>query len=247
MIAFLLRKFFYDLWDNLFRITALNFGFLISLSLAFVLPPLFTKLFPAGIILFCLLLFWLFVYLCAAAGALTKVSDYRSLSLKEFAGLLKPSLVPALPLFAGSGMVFFIIRFTIPVYLRSGTLAGTAAAFFCLWICLMLLGVLQFYPAVYHRLGKRPLKSLKKCFVIFFDNTAFSLFILALNLILMVLIIPCPGGPLLLLDEGLRLRLLKYDRPAAKTRRIPWGEILAEEKEKTGKRSWRDFIFPWKE
>ncbi|MDR2313595.1 MAG: hypothetical protein LBE02_03595 [Spirochaetaceae bacterium] len=267
MTGFLLQKFFYDLWDNLFRIMALNLGFLVSLSLVFVLPPLIGGTLP-GLLVFCLLVFWLFVYLCAASAALEPVSNYRTLSLGDFVKNLTSSLVPGTALFFLALVIFVIIRFTIPVYLRFGTVFGTAAAFFCCWICLFFLGTLQFYPAVYRRLGKRPLICLKKCFILFFDNTGFCIFSLLVNLIFTVLIIPCPGWSLLFLDEGLRLRILKYDAPnfpragensgrkprgvklrGVKLRRdpVPWKELLAEEREKTGRRSWRDFLFPWRQ
>jgi hypothetical protein len=66
---------------------------------------------------------------------------------------------------------------------------------------------------------------------------------------------------LLYLDEALRLRLLKYDWLETRTAeqggdlfkkgwkqvKIPWEELLAEEKDKTGKRSLKSFFFPWKE
>jgi hypothetical protein len=67
---------------------------------------------------------------------------------------------------------------------------------------------------------------------------------------------PGPGGILLFLDEALRLRLLKYDwleaNPAAdpaqaRKRKIPWDEILIDERERTGTRSFKSFIFPWKD
>jgi hypothetical protein len=59
----------------------------------------------------------------------------------------------------------------------------------------------------------------------------------------------------LFIDEALRLRLLKYDwlmaNPAGSTagrrRRIPWHDLLKEDREMTGTRTWRNFIFPWKD
>jgi hypothetical protein len=97
--------------------------------------------------------------------------------------------------------------------------------------------------------------------VIFFDNTGFCLFSLVINALFTVLIISCPCWSLLYLDEALRLRILKYDwldaraseqqsgqyEPGRRRIPIPWNELLAEEKEKTGERSWRSFLFPWKE
>ncbi|MDR2471480.1 MAG: hypothetical protein LBD09_05165 [Treponema sp.] len=269
MTGFTVKKFFYDLWDNFFGVMILNFGFLLSLSLAFVLPPLVPAAeFPWALILFGLLIYWLFLYLCTAALLLREVSDYRRVSLSGLGSRLKNALAPAALLCAALALILFVLRFTVPAYLALGGVAGLGAAFFSCWFCLFLAAAIQFYPAVYGRLGARPLKCLKKCALFFLDNTGFCLFALALNAVMIIPVIPCPGLPLLFLDEALRLRLLKYDwleeqrrgggpesgegsgavRPGRRGRTvIPWEALLAEEKEKTGTRSLRSFIFPWKD
>ena len=272
MIGFVFKKFFYDLWDNLFSLTALNGVFLLSLSLTFALPPLVPPGpggFPLGMILFGLMVFWLFVYVCAAAALLRDVSDYRRISLAGLGAKLKSALPPAALLFTAAALVFFVLRFTVPAYLSMGGMAGRTAALFSCWICLFLLAAIQFYPAVYHRLGTRPVKCLKKCVLFFLDNPGFCFVSLVLNILLTVLVISSPAWPLLYLDEALRLRLLKYDwltaekeTPAENTAAadteaaglqsrkkipIPWDQLLAEERESTGERSWKSFIFPWKE
>jgi hypothetical protein len=253
MVGLLLRKFLYDTWDNLFMIVVLNFGFFLFLALVLLLSSLVPVV---GILLLFIMVYWLLVYICAAVAALGKVSDYRSLSLADFAGNLKGAFVPALVLYAAAACILFIVRFTIPSYFRMGGMLGLAAALLSFWLCIFLLGAIQFYPAVYYRLGMRPIKSLKKCMVIFLDNTGFCIFSLVINIILTVLIIPFPCLPLLYLDEGLRLRILKYDwldacaaeqNNAQSRKKIPWAEILEEEKERVGKRSWKSFIFPWKD
>jgi hypothetical protein len=258
MIGLLLRKFLYDMWDNLFMIVVLNFGFLFFLCMTFVLPLLLPA---AEIVLLVIMIYWLFVYVCAAAAALGKVSDYRRLSLVDFAANIKGAFIPALVLFTAAVFIFFIMWFTIPSYFRMGGMLGLAAAFFSFWLCVFSLGALQFYPAVYYRLGMRPIKSLKKCVFIFLDNTGFCVSSLIITLILTALVIPFPCLPFLYLDEGIRLRIFKYDWLDAhaadqdNTRyqqgwrkiKIPWAELLEEEKEMTGKRTWKSFIFPWKD
>ena len=252
MTGFLLKKFFFDVWDNLFRITVLNFGFLLSLLLVFFLPPLLPV---GGIILLIVLIFWLFVYLCAYASILKEVSDYRRPYIDNIAATLKNALIPAAVLFTVSALIFFILGFTVPVYLDMGNLPGMAAAFFSCWICLFLLAIIQFYPAVYYRLGRKPLTCLKKSAVVFFDNAGFCFFTLAVNTILAAIVFFCPGWSLLYTDQALRLRLFKYDWLESQPEnhgtlrersKIPWDQLLAEEKEKTGTRSLRSFLFPWK-
>ena len=258
MIGFLLKKYFFDSWDSFFFIIILNFGFLLFLALGFALLFLAPK---AGIMFFLVFAYCLFVYLCSAASVIKDISDYRRPSPMDFLVNLKNAFLPAGVLFTVLALVFFVLCFTVPVYVKMGNITGLAAAFFSCWICLFILGAVQFYPAVYYRLGMHPLKSLKKCAIIFFDNTGFCFFTLFANTIFSVLILPFPGCPLLFLDEALRLRLFKYDwldtRTAEqhnghyeKNRRktkIPWNELLAEEREKTGNRSWKSFFFPWKE
>jgi hypothetical protein len=89
------------------------------------------------------------------------------------------------------------------------------------------------------------------------DNPLFCILSFILTLVMLVLsvvlafLLPGPGGVLLFLDEGLRLRLLKYDwleaNPEANRRKIPWETLLIDEQEKTGTRSFKSFIFPWKD
>ena len=245
MIGLLLKKFLYDWWDNFFLVIALNFGFLLFLAFAFLLISISEI---AGVILFFMTIYWLFIYVCSAASVLKEVSDYRHPVIVDFFKNIKGAFLPAAVLFAASAFVFMIIRFTIPIYLQMESIAGLGAAIFSCWICLFIIASIQFYPSVYYRLGMHPLKSLKKCAAIFFDNTFFSLFNLFINTIFTLLVLPFPGCPLLFLDEALRLRLFKYDwlETHARKIKIPWDELLAEEKENTGTRSLKSFIFPWK-
>jgi len=258
VIGFLLKKFLYDLWDNFFFIFALNLGFLLFLALGFFLLSSFPA---AGVLLFVVFIYWLCVYICGAASVLKDISDYRRPGPLVFFTNIRHAFRPAAVLFAAFTLVFFMLRFTVPIYFKMGNFAGLIAAFFSCWVCLFILGVINFYPAVYYRLGMRSLKSLKKCAIVFFDNPGFCFFSFIFNIILTVLILPFPGCSLLFSDEALRLRLFKYDwlekqaldrqddgnEPPRKRVKIPWKELLEEEKEKTGNRSLKSFIFPWKD
>jgi hypothetical protein len=266
MIRFLLRKFFYDLWDNLFKVILLNMGFLGIVALALTAPSLPVFYPPLSLAVFVVIVFAAFVYVCAAARSLKEASDYRSFGAGDFFAALKPACRSGLVLGCLFFAEFFLIRFAIPFYLALG-LAGIVFAAVCFWTAVILAAAFQFLPAVFARLEKRPLKALKKCLGFFFDNIPFSFFSLFFTVVLSLPVIFFPAFPLLYLDEALRLRLLKYDRPSAcetggateaedtgkavfaggkKSRKIPWKEILAGEMEKTGKRSWKDFVFPWR-
>jgi hypothetical protein len=258
MIGFLLKKNFFDLWDNMLRIVLINLGFIASLSIPVFLPPLIPipalsmTLLAAGVL-------WCFVYLAAAALSLKAVSDYKTFGFAGFFQNLRESWPAGLFLGAAALLIWTMAWFIIPFYLSMNSLFGLFLAAVIFWTMLLLLGSLQFFFAVRARLDTKLIKVFKKCFIIFFDNPGFSVFSLLHNVVMLVLsvllafLFPGPAGILLYLDEALRLRLLKYDwlevnaEPAAKRRNIPWDIILIEEREKTGSRSFRSFFFPWKD
>jgi hypothetical protein len=255
MFGFLVKKTFYDLWDNLFKIALVNLGFLalllagILLSLPFASIPLLST----GIVALCLLCCC--VYLAASSLCLKALSDYGSFGFADFLHNIRASW-PAGLLFGVLCLpVCFLGAMAIPFYFSLGSFTGLLLGCFIFWTMLIAALALQFYLPIRARLDARPGKILKKCFLIFFDNTLFciltgaaSLAILALSLPLFMLL-PGPGGLLLFLDEALRIRLLKYDWLEANPgrRKIPWGMLLEDEREKTGNRSIKGLIFPWKD
>ena len=266
MIGFLIKKTFYDLWDNLFRIILLNLGFIVSLAIPILIPGFLHRIPVLYIIVTAVGILWCFVYLAAAAITVKAVSDYGVFNLADFWISLKKGWPVGIVM--GLVVFFFFIMITIiiPFYLNMGSFVGILLAGLLFWTLVLAVISFQFFFAIRARLDTKPLKIIKKCFIIFFDNPGFSIFSALYTLatlilsIVFVFLLPGPGGLLLFLDEGLRLRLMKYDwleaNPPApdspsllrKARRqIPWDAILIEEREKTGTRTLRNFIFPWKD
>lgn len=260
MIGFLLRKTFYDLWDNIFRIVFINLGFIALAAFFFFLTASASRFFDFFALEAALSVFGILVcsiYLAAAAISVRSISDYGSFGFVDFlknfkaawpAGLTMGFVV--LFLFLGA---FVIIQF----YLGINSLFGLALAAIVFWLTIFALLAFQFYFSAYSRLGSKIIKSFKKCAIISMDNSGFSVFLFLHNAVVLifsfvlVLLFPGPAGVLLYIDEALRLRLLKYDwleaNPEADRRKIPWDVLLMEEREKTGTRSFKDFIFPWKD
>jgi hypothetical protein len=138
-----------------------------------------------------------------------------------------------------------------------GSALGIFVAALSFWALIFGVLALQFFLPLRSRMGGGVRKLAKKSFLILIDNTGFAL-VTALYMLLLsalslffVFLIPGPAGMLFVLDESLRLRLLKYDyleaHPDADRRKLPWNDILEEEREKTGTRSLRNLIFPWKD
>jgi hypothetical protein len=260
MIGFLIRKSFYDLWDNMLRIILLNMGFIASLAIPVFLPRII-PIAPIAMILFVAGILWCFVYLAATALSLKSISDYGAFGFADFFNNLKISWLPGILMGIICFVLLTMVFFIIPFYLNMNSIIGLFLGAAVFWIVVMIVFSFQFFLAIRARLDTRPLKILKKCFIVFFDNSLFSIYTLLHSLVMMaislvfVLLIPGPAGILLFFDEALRLRLLKYDWLEAnpptvdspKKRSIPWDAILIEEREKTGTRSFRNFIFPWKD
>ena len=259
MIGFLIRKSFYDLWDNMFKIVVLNLGFIACTAIPIFLPMLADRFFDSTalqIILAAIGILVCSVYLSAAAFSIRAISDYGVFSFGDFLKSFKVSWPAGLVMGGLIFLIFIIVTFVLPFYGAMGNLAGLALSAIIFWTTILGLLSFQYYFTVYTRLGSNVVKSFKKCMLISMDNTGFSIFMILNNLAALIISVflafmfPGPIGVLLYLDEALRLRLLKYDwleaNPDANRRKIPWDALLIEEREKTGTRSFKNFIFPWK-
>jgi hypothetical protein len=257
MIGFLIKKTFFDLWDNLFRVALINLGFIASAAALLLMPALFGSLPSAGMFFLFLGTIWCFIYFAAAARSLTAVSDYGSFGFADFFRNLKTAWPAGLMLGLLVFAAYLLVTLVIPFYMAMNSLIGLLLSAVIFWTVVVAFLSLQFFLPIRSRLDRKIRKALKKSFIIFFDNPLFCIFSFFHNLVLLVisvflaLLFPGPAGILLYLDEALRLRLLKYDwleaNPEADRRKIPWEVILIEEQEKTGPRSFKNFIFPWKD
>ena len=266
MIGFLIKKTFFDLWDNLFRIALINLGFIASLAFPVFVPGLLLSVPALSLAAMLAGILWCCVYLASAALSLRAVSDYGAFGFGDFFRNLKQAWPAGIAMGLFAFFVWIMFEVAIPFYLGMHSPLGLPLAALVFWTLAAGILSLQFFFAVRARLDARLLKVFRKCFLIFFDNTGFCVFSLFHNIVilalsfLLALLFPGPAGILLFLDEGLRLRLLKYDwleanREAAgegtggrgRRRAVPWDAILIDEREKTGTRSFRNFIFPWKD
>lgn len=252
-----MKKAFFDGWDHLFAVLLLNLGFAVLAALGLFLPGLvgggavgfYATLAALGLLAS--------VWWSASVLGLKNVADYANLEFKAFPAILKKALVPGLQYWALNLVVVIALGIGIPFYLSKGGIVGALAAGLLLWGSVVFILAFQWYLPLRARFGGGFRKNLRKCFVFFFDNGLFSLFVFlhglvgaAISLVL-ALIMPGFAGIALGLDSALRLRAYKYDwleaNPGAKRGDIPWEELLAEEKELVGHRTLKNMIFPWKD
>ncbi len=257
MIGFLIKKTFFDLWDNLFRIALVNLGFILSAAVPILMPTLFTSVPALALGVMILGALWCTVYLAAAAVCVRSVSDYGTFGFLDFFAAIKEAWPAGLVFGVVALLVALLSYVALPFYLGMESMIGIFAAALVFWTVVVIALAFQYFLPLRARLDRDLRKVIKKSFIIFFDNPGLSIFAFIHNAVLLVIsfflafLAPGPAGILLFLDEALRLRLLKYDwleaHPDANRRKIPWDELLVEEREKTGTRSLKNFIFPWKD
>ncbi len=257
MFGFLIKKAFFDMWDNLFRIVIVNLGFIAVAALLLYFPLLFKSLpllFYAALIIGLLLLS---VYTGAASRFVRDIANYQAPSFREFWEYVKVTY-PSSLLFAITNIVFiFLLSIAFPVYGHIKSIVGPIAFSLLFWLTVTWILSSQYFFPVQSQLDLRFKKILKKMFLIFLDNLGFSIALAIGGLVIIVIsvftafLLPGPAALLLWVNVALKLRLYKYDyleeNPGANKKAIPWDALLIEDREKVGKRTLKGMIFPWKE
>ena len=274
MLGFFFKKNFYDGWDNVLFIFVPNLILDVFFLIGGGLFYLGTKVNgTAGIIIWgCTVLLVITagsILSLAWAESAAKIADYESAEIKPFFtslktcikdGILYGIVLFAVLIISAAGIIFYfrpVSGATLPFI---GLMAGSV--FF--WIMLTIISALFWYPSLRAMMHNPFKKSIKKCFVILFDNIGscvvlgiYNFFLLIISIV-MVGLAPGLGGIGLSRVNFLRILLKKYDyleiaekeaagkKPVFRNK-IPWQELLKEDIEITGSRSIKSFFMPWKE
>lgn len=261
MIGFFLKKNFFDGWDHFLPLAGFNIVLIVVIFLFFTLIYALSSI---PILAFCTLGAGCLVFgvlLLTISNMTAQIADYKSFSIKDIMEEMRQAWLHG-SLFAGLELLSFaLISITIPYYFALKNFLGFFLGISVIWIFIIIqLSLLWFFP-IRSRLESNFRKCLKKCFIIFFDNTGFTLFMVIYSLILIVLtpflafLMPGFSGLLLAWNNAFKLRMYKYDWleqhpeiPLKIARKqIPWDELLAEDRETVGTRSIKNLIFPWKD
>jgi len=256
---FLMKKAFFDGWDNLEILFITNLAFFI-VSAALIWPVFVflrptSPVFPALLIMISILEI---VLLGVVSALMSSLADYRRVSWADVPRLLRETWKQSLVF--GIAMLGFIISSLLGIAycLSLRNLLGFTLSMFSFWIVIgVYLTILWYFPAR-NRLQGHFGKLLKKCALLMLDNFPLSLYLGFVIVPIYLIAWPMtafgafgPSGIQLYLNCALRLLLYKYDwqeeNPNGKRNRVPWHAILIHEKERIGKRSIRGMIFPWKD
>jgi len=258
MILFSIKKSFFDLWDHLLPSALINLGFIVLLAIPVSLPfPLSKVSTVLAMIVLVVGLLICFVYMGIVARITQKITDYEGLEWKDFPAALREMWPQSVVLGGIYILHVILLLIALPFYANIQHVLALAAIAFLFWASVIWLLASLFFLPVRTRLDTKTGKILKKCFILFFDNTGFAIamgigaVVIMAGSVVTALLIPGITGLFIWLQTGLKLRIYKYDyleeNPNADRRRIPWDALLVEDRVRVGKRSLKGMIFPWKE
>jgi len=259
MFFFLLKKSFFDAWDNLGALIVGNISFFLLSALGlWPMMKLLENGISGGLLILVILIPAAFTALGIISAAMSRVADYQRFSWSEIPETLKQTWKAGVLVSLLSTGFFSMSIFGMIYYSNMKSMLGLAAAALLFWITVGVYFVLIWFYPVRNRLSGDFRKSLRKSALIMLDNLMLTVFlgffIIPVNLILWPFTAFGAFGPAgiqLYMNAALRLLLYKYDwleeNPEAKRSEIPWYELLVDEKERVGKRSLKGMIFPWKE
>jgi hypothetical protein len=257
MIGFFIKKAFFDGWDNLYLLAALNGIFLGILLLFLVVPialafPIWLSVIMAG---FGILL--LSIWDVVVTNAMYNIADGKNVHFADIKSAIRRSLKLGSLLGGVNILIVVAIMIAIPFYLGQKAVLGIFIGGLLFWMMILATLILQYVPAVFAREGGTPRQAFKMALYLFIDNPGFSIFLFFWRIltfvisIFVVLLAPGPAGSSLASAVAVRLRMRKYgylnDNPGADRHHIPWDDLLQEEKERVGKRTLKGMIFPWKD
>jgi hypothetical protein len=256
MFGFLIKKSFFDMWDNLIRMIILNLGFILLLAIIAFLLNLLKSNTPFLVVVLVVGVAILFVYSGVASWMTAQIADYSRPEWSETWKVLQ-STYPTSLLFALLNMLLaFLFSVAFPIYGSFKSFIGPLASSFLFWILVFWVLAFQYFFPLQARLERRFFKILKKMFLLLLDNPLFSFGLFVGSMIILVLSLFTAfllfGLTTILLwwNVALKLRLYKYDhleKHPDDRRRIPWDALLSDDRERVGKRTLKGMIFPWKE
>ena len=265
MIGFYLKKNFCDGWDNILFLMVPNIIATLYAALAFfLLSVVFNMDSPFALPLSCLA----FVLLLALGMVLVMANSENAANIANFEQPSFGAYFKQIPKVFADGFRYGALLgalavaafIGVPVYFSAGGILGYALCFALIAFELVFAFSLQWFIPLRALLKKPFGQTIKKCFVIFFDNTGFSVFVYFFNAFLLLLsflifcLVPGPAGLVLSGVNALRLRLYKYNwldaHPENKSfklrKKIPWAALLKEDEENLGPRNFKSFFMPWK-
>ena len=130
MFAFLIKKAFFDMWDNLFRVVILNLGFLLCFGLVLLVPNALSFSIPLSLSSLFLALVVLMLYTGGASHVAKGISDYEGPGFRDFWLAIKRTWLSSVLFAAIIALQVFILSYAIPFYGSMKSVIGPIAVVF---------------------------------------------------------------------------------------------------------------------
>ena len=257
MFGFYIKKAFFDGWDNFIQLVLQNIIYIVF----FLLIVGSVVVFGDNMALFLPVAIAILFLFCFSMGGTSSVvynwSQYKSETWRPFMKGVGRNIRHSMVYFLCIMVLFLLYFLVIPFYLSFNNIIGTIFGVMMVWLSVFLLLVLPYYFPLMNLLpGDGPFKTLKKCFIVAGDNIGYTILLLLHNLVDIVLTVVTMGllpgwcGLMLGGQDMMKLLMKKYDwieeNPDKNRKEMDWSEILYDEKETLGPRSFKNMIFPWK-
>lgn len=262
MVGFIVKKNFCDGWDNLLSLLVTNVVFLFTGIGLVMLNGLVSKNAILSAVVFVLSAIIVSIEIFAYGDTAAEIANFNGVSIldyfKAFPGVLKDASLFGLMVSVVIMLTSFAIRY---YFFTANSIIGFLFGAAIVWFDLFFFLSIQWFIPIRSLMHNDFKKCLKKCFIVFFDNTWFTILVTLYNIVMLALSVVCIGffpsiaGISIANTNSLRIRLYKYDyleeHPELKTKRersrIPWEELIYEDRQTLGPRKLRSFLFPWKE
>ncbi len=266
MIGFYLKKNFCDGWDNIFFLIVPNIIVTLYAALSFFILSVVFNIessfaLPLSCLAFIVLTALGMVLVMANSENAAAIANFQMPTLAAYFKQIPKVFFDAVRYGALLGALVVVAFIGIPVYFSAGGVLGFALCATLIFFEAIFALALQWFIPLRALLGRGFVQTIKKCFVLFFDNTGFSVFVFFFNLFLLALsfmifcLVPGTAGAVLSGVNALRLRLYKYDwldaHPENKTpklrKKIPWAALIKEDEDNLGPRGFKSFFMPWRD
>ncbi len=258
MFGFVIKKSFFDLWDNFLPAVLMNLGFIVLFAVPAVLPSALAGAGTTPALLALLVgVFLLFIYAGGVFGVSRAITDHQSIEWASFFERLRSSWQAATVLATITVIHLFLLSVAFPVYTALDNMVGLFALAILFWMSVIWWITAPYYLPLHQRLDAPLTATLKKSFIFTFDNTGFTVGLTLGAIVVVVLslftafLIPGIAGLAIWYQTAVKLRMYKYDylqdNPEADRKEIPWDALLFDDRERVGKRTLRGMIFPWKD
>jgi len=258
MIGFLIKKAFFDIWDNLLMLVLMSFGFVAPIALLYLAGVVAETSMLYSILIAVASLAIFSAYSLFVSSVTFGYSRNKKGGIKTVKEAFRFHWGHAVLYFVLLLVIAFIAIWGIPFYFSFGNFFGLLMGMMLFWIGLaVILSMQYFFPLCFHMEADGAFKTFKKCFLIVSDNFGTTMFLALRTIVDLVLtiltasMIPGLAGISLSRMDTIRLLMLKYDfleaNPEATKKDINWEDLLYEERQLVGPRTFKGMIFPWKD